>query len=307
MINLPPLNSLTKYSFLLPAYKSRYLFYALQSIQQQSFRNFKVIISDDCSPEPIEEIVRPFLEDSRFIYRRNPNNIGAKNLVTHWNLLLELIDSEYVIIAGDDDIYDVRFLEEVDSLVKRYNQVDLIRSCVKRIDENGKTLKTEKAASSFLSPDTFLSDYFLPTHIHCIGNYVFRSTALKEKGGFVDYPYAWFSDDETCLQLCQNGIAIIQEPLFSFRSSGINISSLYQDSTIARAIVRATCSFYHSFRKQRIYRQFCTKKVQTHCYNYCYRMIIDNLHNLTFADIIHVAKAFQSVRILCSWTKAKLM
>lgn len=40
-----------KYTFLLPAYKGRFLDEMLRSIQGQTYTNFKVIISDDCSPE----------------------------------------------------------------------------------------------------------------------------------------------------------------------------------------------------------------------------------------------------------------
>lgn len=43
----------SKYTFLLPAYKTRYLEKMLVSITNQTYTDFKVIISDDCSPEPV--------------------------------------------------------------------------------------------------------------------------------------------------------------------------------------------------------------------------------------------------------------
>lgn len=69
-----------KYTFLLPAYKAQYLEKALDSIQSQTFIDFKVIISDDCSPDKLYKIVRPYLDDPRFSYRRNEKILVAKVL-----------------------------------------------------------------------------------------------------------------------------------------------------------------------------------------------------------------------------------
>lgn len=46
----------TKYTFLLPAYKTAFLEEALSSIQSQTYKDFTVIVSDDCSPQPVKEV-----------------------------------------------------------------------------------------------------------------------------------------------------------------------------------------------------------------------------------------------------------
>ena len=97
-----------KYTFLLPAYKVKFLEKALNSIINQTYSDFKVIVSDDCSPENIKAIVDKF-SDERISYRRNSCNIGSKSLVSHWNLLLDLCDTEYFILASDDDVYEKEF------------------------------------------------------------------------------------------------------------------------------------------------------------------------------------------------------
>lgn len=66
-----------KYTFLLPAYKAKYLDKALDSIKRQTFSDFKVVISDDYSPENLYDIVLPYIDDARFSYRRNEKNIGG--------------------------------------------------------------------------------------------------------------------------------------------------------------------------------------------------------------------------------------
>ena len=119
-----------KYTFLLPAYKGKYLEEALRSILSQTYSDFKVIVSDDCSPENLQDIVEKFQDDNRVVYRRNQENIGGKSLVAHWNLLLDLCDTEYCILASDDDVYSPEFLSEIDALTIQYASVDLFHARV---------------------------------------------------------------------------------------------------------------------------------------------------------------------------------
>ena len=65
-----------KYTFLLPAYKAKYLKEALDSLLDQTYKDFKIIVSDDNSPEDIRGIVDSF-DDVRIEYRKNKNNIGG--------------------------------------------------------------------------------------------------------------------------------------------------------------------------------------------------------------------------------------
>ena len=88
-----------KYTFLLPAFKTKYLAEMLNSIQQQTYKDFKVLVSDDFSQEDVYGVCKPYLDDSRFSYRRNEKNIGAEKLVNHWNMLVEMCDTEFLIMS----------------------------------------------------------------------------------------------------------------------------------------------------------------------------------------------------------------
>ena len=95
-----------KYTFLLPAYKPQFLEEALLSIKNQTYTDFCVIVSDDCSPFELKPIYdKVCAGDSRFSYRRNEENMGGKSLVSHWNLLVEMCETEWLIMASDDDVY----------------------------------------------------------------------------------------------------------------------------------------------------------------------------------------------------------
>jgi glycosyltransferase involved in cell wall biosynthesis len=217
----------TKYTFLLPAYKARFFEEALLSIKNQTYINFKVIVSDDCSPEDLKSIYDKVCgDDPRFTFRRNEENMGSKSLVSHWNLLVDMCDTEWLIMAGDDDIYEPAFLEEMDKLQLKYPNVDLLHARARVIDAEGDVIKLDCAYDEYVSQIEFLAFLGKKDHVECVGNYVYRNNVLKREGGFVDMPLAWTSDTATNNIMSQNGCATTQQFLFNFRMSGQNISGL---------------------------------------------------------------------------------
>lgn len=224
-----------KYTFLVPAYKAEFFEEALFSMAGQTYKNYKVIVSDDCSPENLKNIYDKVysaiigggvLPDSTQLeYRCNETNIGSANLVQHWNRLVELCDTEYLIMASDDDLYSPQFLEEIDLLTNKYPCANLFCTRVKRINEYGTLTAIDAPTMGFESQVDFLYGLYVLRRLKCIGNYVFKTSALKSIGGFVDFPCAWGSDDITVSVMSKDGVGITPDSLFSFRMSGKNISS----------------------------------------------------------------------------------
>ncbi len=231
-----------KFTFLLPAYKSDYLRNALKSILKQSFSDFGVIVSDDCSPEDLRSIVNE-CHDTRVVYRRNSENIGAQNLVTHWNSLLQLAQSEYTILASDDDFYAPSFLSEVNALTLRYTNVNVFRGRCNRINSKDEITSEDDLYEEYLSQLKFSWSVFNTNYIGCIANFVFKTRVLKEIGGFVNFPYAWFSDTATAIKLAMNGICNTSEIVFNFRLSNINISSTTRNKVMECGKMEATLLF----------------------------------------------------------------
>ena len=216
----------TKYTFLLPAYKIEFFKEALLSIKKQSLNDFKVLVSDDCSPEDLRSVFDMVVgDDERFTYRRNNVNMGGKSLVSHWNFLVDMCDTEFLIMASDDDFYEPTFLEEIDSLVEKYPSVNLFRGRVRQIDRYGELLNFDPLCVEYETQIDFLYSTFCQKKIMCIANYVIRTDTLKKINGFVEFPLAWNSDDATIMLLSKNGGCNTSRIVLSFRSSGMNIST----------------------------------------------------------------------------------
>lgn len=255
-----------KYTFLIPAYKSSFFKEALCSIQSQTYKDFLAVISDDCSPEPLYEIAKPFLSDPRFIYRKNKTNIGAEHLVNHWNLLVNECLSPYLIMASDDDYYDHTFLEEMDKLVVKYPNIELFRARLDQIDETGTTIRTEKPFDEHEELPSFFSKLF-GDHPHAIGQYIFKTSSLKQLGGFQDFPLGWFSDDATAIKCSLKGSVHSSEVLFHFRCSDMNISSKKKDISYGELKLKSTLLFNEWIQKEQIVPDKLIKQRRSYWYS----------------------------------------
>lgn len=232
-----------KYTFLLPAYKSSFLGEALISIKNQTYKDFRVLVSDDCSPENLKSIFDDICgNDERFSFRRNEVNMGGQSLVSHWNMLVDLCDTEYLIMASDDDIYEPAFLQEIDDLVKKYPLINVLRAKAKRIEDNTVS-EIDNDIPEYLSQEEFLPYFGLKPMVHCLANYVFRTSELKSKGYFPDFPKAGYSDSAAAMLLSNNGIATTHNVLFTFRISKENLSSTNGYQKYSEEGIRACVMF----------------------------------------------------------------
>ena len=173
-------------SFIMPAYKATFLKQAVRSILNQTSPDWELVIVDDCSPEPLREIVEQF-DDPRIEFVRNETNLGRENLVRQWNHSISFAKGDYIVLAADDDIYRTTFCEEVLRLAGKYPQVDLIHSSVEQIDENDRHLWDDSILPEFTDKYEYLHWWLTGRSFTCIGNFAFKRQPLLEMGGFMDF------------------------------------------------------------------------------------------------------------------------
>ena len=98
-----------KASVLIPVYNGApFIKEAVESILNQSFTDFELILLNDASPDNSEEIIKIF-KDARIRYYRNEKNLGIS---ASRNKLMTLARGEYLIVMDDDDISLPNRLEE---------------------------------------------------------------------------------------------------------------------------------------------------------------------------------------------------
>lgn len=103
-------------SVIMPAFNvENYIDAAIQSILNQTYTNFELLICDDGSKDNTVEIIRSY-NDCRIQLFRNPKNLG--NLKTT-NFLLSKCKGEYITIQDADDYSE---LNRFEILINTFNQ-----------------------------------------------------------------------------------------------------------------------------------------------------------------------------------------
>lgn len=95
---------------LIPTYnpKREHLAAALESLRGQSFQDWRALVHDDASPSVhTEDIVKPFLADTRIAFKKSPTRLGIGG---NWNECLKQTSGECVAYLFQDDIWSPDYL-----------------------------------------------------------------------------------------------------------------------------------------------------------------------------------------------------
>jgi glycosyltransferase involved in cell wall biosynthesis len=225
-----------KFSIAIPAYKSQYLKDCISSILNQTYSDFELLIINDCSPNPVDEIVAEF-KDSRIQYFKNDVNTGAENVVLNFNKCLEKASGEFFILMGDDDKMEPDYLEEFLKLIGRYDNLNVFHCRSTIIDENSQPVVLTLSWPEFESVYDNMWHRLIGKREQFISDFVYRTSALRENGGFYFLPLAWGSDDVSAyIAIGNNGIAHINKPVFNYRRHRHTITSTESHELKIKAI-----------------------------------------------------------------------
>jgi len=221
------MRSIPKISVCIPTYnRSEYLRQCLSSILGQTFSDFEVIVSDNCSTDLTGEIVRS-CDATRVVYYRNESNLGA---VRNVNRCLELARGDYICILHDDDLYAPRFLEREAEMLDRHPTAGFVHCATYEIDAGGVRQRIVRAYPRDCVLDgkqEFLR--YLGGHNVCCSTVMVRRDLYRKAGTF--------DTDLLCpdwlvwlrLSLMAD-VAYVAEPLASMRVHKATFSSSIEPS-----------------------------------------------------------------------------
>ena len=165
----------------IPTYNraNSYLRCALRSAVSQTYKNIEIIVSDNCSPDNTESVVREF-NDPRIRYYKQNENIGpSKNR----DFCLEQARGEYFALLLDDDLIDDDFISTCMDAVKCHREPGLILTGARQVDSEGNVLSASHNTVSGYSTGDFILGWFdhkVPLYL-C--STVFNTKRLKQLGG----------------------------------------------------------------------------------------------------------------------------
>jgi len=164
---------------------------SLNSILNQTYQNFELIISDDCSLDGSDLICKSYAQkDSRIKYIRQPKNLGiSKNM----EFLLAQANSKYFMWAGDDDLLAPGFIKELISSLEKNPDAISAFCTFSYIDENGLFILENQNYDYSNSNNITRLKSFLKESNDIFGYGIF----LTEKIRGVEFP-VWWWPNKTC-------------------------------------------------------------------------------------------------------------
>lgn len=223
-------------SVAIPAYKSEFLSEAIDSILDQTIQDFELIIVNDASPHPIDEVVNKY-QDSRIRYYCNAVNLGTKDPVANWNKCLSYATGKYFCLLCDDDIYLSSFLEEMVKLAESNKSCNVFKSGVSIVDSNDKEVGCYPESPAWESCYDYIYNVSLRKRKQTISEWMFRREHIVSLGGYEPVPLAWGADYLSIMKFAvEGGLASTNDRLVKFRQSGLNLSTM-SDSNVENKLL----------------------------------------------------------------------
>jgi glycosyltransferase involved in cell wall biosynthesis len=236
------------FSVVIPNYNyASYLRQRIDSVMNQTYGNFEVLILDDCSTDNSREIIETYRghnKISNIVY--NEKNSGSP--FTQWKKGIEIAKNEWIWIAECDDFADPFFLEEAAKAIQEHASIGLFycdgiiwenenRSTLKKFShQKDQIFKTEKWYHSYFREGTTELNECLKfdNTINNASGVVFKKDLLKKTGEkWKDFKY--YGDWYLYLQLCMvTDIYYCNKPLNFYRNHPKSLLNAPTSSLIGR-------------------------------------------------------------------------
>ena len=136
-------------SVFMPVYNQElYVAAALDSVLKQTYENYEIVISDDCSYDSTPIIVKRYVD--KFPEKIHFQKLSSKNLGSrHFELLLKQCKGDYVcMFSGDDIMYPDKIRRQMDDVLRL--GLDFHSHSVDCINELGVIFSEKKVAKNQL-------------------------------------------------------------------------------------------------------------------------------------------------------------
>ena len=196
----------------------RYLKEAIESILNQTYKEFEFVIYDDCSTDHTAEIIKSY-SDSRIVYRRNSVNQGlTRNLADG----VSRSEADYIARMDADDIAYPERLERQLQWMDHHPEVTILGSPVTYFRDTLGDLGVAKqpADDATIKAKLFISFTLMHPSI------MFRREELVKQGLNYNPEYRCSQDHALYLDCIRKGLkfANTEEPLLHMRAHGGSIS-----------------------------------------------------------------------------------
>ena len=220
-------------SFIVLSYnQEEYIEDALNSVINQDYSNFEIIISDDASTDNTASIIKNIIDkqnsvSNNIFFNSNTTNIG---IVRNFTKALSMAKGEWIICMGGDDISYQDRLSYTNQLINQNNNIYAISCSFETISKTGKSIP-------------FLESYHINSNVFSLPFYKAPSAAIHKDcfERFNPITEETFSEDSifSMRAFLLGGICISDKIVTKRRIHDNNISASIDDTS------------YESFEKKK--------------------------------------------------------
>lgn len=207
-----------KISIVLPVHNgSAYIADSINSILAQTYKNWELIIVDDCSTDSTPEIIRHYKEsDSRISIWTNERNLGLPNAL---NAGFSLASGDYYTWTSDDNLYLPEALEKMIDVLEKEPELLMVYADFTIIDSSGNRIEERKPQEP---------EYIVTGNI-CGACFLYRSETARQTGAYA--PETVLAEDyDYWIRICRQGnIRHLSENLYLYRMHPKSLTSTKQE------------------------------------------------------------------------------
>jgi glycosyltransferase involved in cell wall biosynthesis len=196
----------------------------LDSLLNQDYPNYEIIVSDNCSNDDTAKIVSQYASNGvKFFFNPDLEKWGENN----WNHILTLAEGPFIALYHADDIYTHTMVRRQVEFYLKYPEASAVFTMTQRIDEYDRPTKmgSIKLPEELIGKEIFHYAEFLNFTLK-YSTFVIVPTMMTKReiidrvGVFNWKKYATASDIDLYLRMAKVGpLGVIDEPLHKYRIS----------------------------------------------------------------------------------------
>ena len=197
----------------------------LDSLLNQDYPNYEIIVSDNCSDDETAKIVRQYASNGvKYFFNPVLKKWGAES---NWNHILTLAEGPLIALYHADDLYTPTMVRRQVEFLKKNYKASAVFTMSQIIDEKDRPIrmsnftlpKEYQGQDIFPFPDLFNAVLKYRT-ITVVPTMMTRKVLLDKVGNFNWRQFCSAADIDLYLRMAQIGtIGIIDEPLHKYRIS----------------------------------------------------------------------------------------
>jgi glycosyltransferase involved in cell wall biosynthesis len=165
-------------SVIIPNYNhAQYVGEAIQSVLDQTYRNFEIIVVDDGSTDNSREVVAKFGNQVHYIWQENQGLSAARNTG------IRAAQGEFIGLLDADDLYEPDFINTLVSALKANPEADAVYCAAQFVDlmNNPLPQQTRQMVLPAQLYNTLLNGGFFPPLCFFAHKYCYEQTGLFDK------------------------------------------------------------------------------------------------------------------------------